>query len=280
MAIAIVADMATGPETPTTGHDRRRSVPRGVALALFVLALTAGLLAVNLAADAREARAQADLLKDGIDRSSLPLDQAVALAELARAQSAPLPPSEIHDHDHGHDEMNHSRELTAEEQALFEEQWQAAVEAAQQLRTIEQIEAAGYVRSSGETDGAGEHWTNWELVDQPFDPARPSQILVDELVWGEGLELIAFSYWVTSDGAPEGFAGDLDAWHRHRGVCFRDGMIMDENRQPDECPGQDWFNGEDLWMVHAWVVPGVENEYGIFHNVNPLLCEHACGLED
>ena len=83
-----------------------------------------------------------------------------------------------------------------------------------------------------------------------------------------------------SDGPPDGFAGELDVWHRHRGVCFRDGQIMDENRQPDECPGHDWFNGEDLWMLHAWVVPGVENVYGIFHNVNPLLCEHACGLED
>ena len=27
-------------------------------------------------------------------------------------------------------------------------------------------------------------------------------------------------------------------------------------------------------------VPGIENDYGIFHNVNPLLCEHACGLEN
>ena len=163
---------------------------------------------------------------------------------------------------------------------MFDEQWQAAVEAAAGLRTLEQIQAAGYVQSSGETDGAGEHWTNWELVDQPFDPTRPSQILLDELVQGEGLELIAFSYWVKSVGPPEGFAGELDAWHRHRGVCFRNGRIMDENRQPEECPGQDWFNGEDLWMVHAWVVPGVENVYGQFHNVNPLLCEHACGLED
>ena len=255
---------------------RRGSVPRGIALALFVLAVAAGLLAVDLAADAREARAGAELLKDGVDRSGLPLDQAMALAALARAQSAPLPPSEIHDHDHG----SSSAELTAEEQAVFDEQWQAAVDAAEGLRTIEQLQALGYVRSSGETDGAGEHWTNWHLVSEGFDPARPSQVLVDELVTGEGLELIGFSYWVTSDGPPEGFAGELDVWHRHRGVCFRNGQIMDENRQPDECPGQDWFNGADLWMVHAWVVPGVENVYGPFHNVNPLLCEHACGLED
>lgn len=240
----------------------------------------AGLLAVNLAADARQARADAELLKDGIDRSSLPLDQAVALATLARAQSAPLSPSEIHDHHHGHDHGSHSHELTAEEQDVFDAQWRAAVDAAERMLTLEQIQDLGYVRSSGESDGSGEHWTNWELVPLAFDPARPSQVLVDELVYGEGLELIAFSYWVTSDGPPEGFVGDLDVWHRHRGVCFRDGRIMDENRQPEECPGQDWFNGEDLWMLHAWVVPGVENEYGIFHNVNPLLCERACGLEN
>lgn len=255
----------------------RRSVPRGVALALFALAIAAGLLAVNLAADAREARAEADLLKDGVDRSSMPVASAVSLARLAQAQSAPLPPSEIHDHDHDHG--SHSHELTPEEQAVFDEQWQIAVEAAKDHATLEQLQALGFVRSSGETDGAGEHWTNWDRVSEPFDPARPSQVLVDELVTGEGFELIAFSYWVTSDGPPEGFAGELDAWHRHRGVCFVDGMIMDENRQPEECAG-DWFNGEDLWMVHAWVVPGVENVYGPFHNVNPLLCEHACGLED
>jgi hypothetical protein len=263
----------TDPATPTPG-----AVPRWLALVLLGVALVAGFMAVGFASDAQDARAQADLLKDGVDRSGLPLDQAVALAKLARAQSAPLPDSEIHDHDHEHGAEH--RDLTPEEQATFDAQWRTAVEAAEDLRTIEQIEAAGYVRSSGETDGAGEHWTNWELVDAPFDPARPSQILLDELVWGEGLELIAFSYWVTSDGPPEGFAGDLDVWHRHRGVCFRNGQIMDENRQPEECPGQDWFNGENLWMLHAWVVPGVENDYGIFHNVNPLLCERACGLED
>ena len=264
-------------ENSNTPTHKPGVVPRWLALVLLAAALITGFMAVGFASDAQDARAQADLLKDGVDRSSLPLDQAVALAELARAQSAPLPASELHHHHHDHGTEH--RQMTPEEQALFDEQWQAAIEAAESRSTMEQLQELGYVRSSGETDGAGEHWTNWELVDLPFDPARPSQVLVDELVYGEGLELIAFSYWVRSDGPPEGFAGDLDVWHRHRGVCFVDGMIMDENRQPDECDG-DWFNGENLWMVHAWIVPGVENDYGPFHNVNPLLCERACGLED
>ncbi len=249
---------------------------RWAALALIATALVAGFTAVSFAADAKEAQAGAELLKDGVDRSGMPFEAAVALAKVARAQSAPIPAADLqHDHDHGET----STELTPEEQALFDEQWQAAVEAAKHHATLDQLEEMGFVRSSGETDGAGEHWTNWDLVNLPFDPARPSQVLVDELVYGEGPELIAFSYWVTSDGPPEGFAGDLDHWHRHRGVCFMDGMILDENLQPDECAG-DWLNGENLWMVHAWVVPGVENVYGRFHNVNPLLCEHACGLEN
>jgi len=234
-----------------------------------------GFMAVAYASDAEETRDEAQLLLDGVDRSNLPLDSAVALAKLSRAQSAPLPDIVAHDHGHGASDID----LAPEEQKKFDTQWRAAVEAAKGLATMEQLIDKGYVRSSGETDGAGEHWTNWDLVSLPFDPARPSQVLVDELVYGEGLELIAFSYWVTSDGEPEGFAGDLDAWHRHRGVCFRNGMIWDENMQPEDCEG-DWFNGENLWMVHAWIVPGIENVYGRFHNVNPLLCERACGLED
>ena len=104
-------------------------------------------------------------------------------------------------------------------------------------------------------------------------------LLYDELVRGEPMELIAYSYWVQSDGEPEGFVGEADGWHQHRGVCFINGYIKDEHIEREQCPG-DWVNGEDLWMLHAWVVPGIENVYGEFHNVNPLLCERACGLED
>jgi hypothetical protein len=63
-------------------------------------------------------------------------------------------------------------------------------------------------------------------------------------------------------------------------MCFDNGWLKNDNI-PDRrsCAG-DWINGSDLWMLHAWVVPGLDNEYGVFHNVNPLLCERACGLEN
>ncbi len=262
---------------PTEHNKAARVIPRSLGLTLFLVALAAGLLAVYFASQASTAEANAEILKDGVDRSSLPVDQAVALAELALSRSAPVPEGEGHDHDHSH--VSPTYDFTPEEKAEFDAQWAAAVARVEDLDTLEEISALGYVKASGHTDGSGSHYINWTMVDRPFDPAYPSMLLFDQLVRGEEPKLIAYSYWVASDGPPEGFVGGLDRWHRHLGICFIDGKIADENLTRDECVG-DWLNGVDLWMLHAWVVPGVENEYGIFHAVNPLLCEHACGLEN
>ncbi|MDJ0925870.1 MAG: hypothetical protein QNJ77_15070 [Acidimicrobiia bacterium] len=253
-------------------------VPRYVALLLLALAIGAGALAIFFAAEAAEAAADADLLKDGVDRSRLSREEAVAIARLALERSTPVPESELADHDHDHG-SGPARELTPAEQELFDEQWAAATDSVPKFDTIAEVEAAGYVLASGNSDGAGVHYVKWSIVDRPFDPAEPSMLLFEELKRGEEMELIAYSYWVSSDGPPDGFVGEEDSWHRHLGVCFVNGYIKDEHVLREQCPG-DWINGMDLWMLHAWVVPGLENDYGRFHNVNPLLCERACGLED
>ena len=251
-------------------------VPRYVALLLLVLAVAAGALAIFFANEAAEAAADADILKDGVDRSRLSREEAVAIAILAQERSTPVPEGEIGTHHHG---SGPTEELTAEERQLFDEQWATAVASVPEHDSIAEIEEAGYVLASGNNDGAGVHYIKWSLIGNSFDPAEPAMLLYEELVRGEEMELIAYSYWVGSDGEPEGFVGDEDSWHRHLGVCFVNGYIKDENVLREQCPG-DWVNGMDLWMLHAWVVPGLENDYGQFHNVNPLLCERACGLEN
>jgi len=256
-----------------------RGVPRYVALLLFAMVLVTGSLAIFFATEAADAAADADILKDGVDRSRLEREEAVGIALLARERATPVPESGGHDHNHDHDAPSDIRELTADEQRAFDAQWEAAVASVPRLDTIEEAEAAGYVLASGNSDGAGVHYVKWSIVDRPFDPAKPSMLLFEELVRGEQMELIAYSYWVSSDGPPDGFVGYNDSWHRHLGVCFVNGYIKDENVLREECPG-DWVNGMDLWMLHAWVVPGLENEYGQFHTVNPFLCERACGLEN
>lgn len=221
--------------------------------------------------------AAALILSDGVDRSRLPRDQALALGRLAWSRSDPL------EHDAGHDhggEHTVQAELTEEQSAALATQLELARNVVPRIDTPEEAKAAGYVQGSGESDGAGAHWINWSLVDKPFDPETPSQLLFDELTFGKGPELIAFSYWVSSPETPEGFVGDADRWHRHVGMCFENAWLIDENiHDPAQCNG-DWINGSDLWMLHAWVVPGVENQLGQFAAVNPRLCERACGLEN
>jgi hypothetical protein len=249
-----------------------------VALLLGGLLLITAAFAVYFAVEAADAAADAEMLSDGVDRSALPRPEAVALAELARSRSASVPHDMMAHGDHGDSTHEHD-EMTAEEHRTLAAQLRAAQEAVPGLDTTEEASAAGYVEGSSITDGTGAHWIKWSLVDRPFDPAAPSMILMDELERGKGPELIAFSYWVASPEEPEGFAGEADQWHRHLEVCFDNGYLVDQDVAPDECEG-DWINGMDLWMLHAWVVPDVENQHGMFATVNPLLCESACGIED
>lgn len=269
--------MTTTPDPEVDGTPPQRGVPAWVVVFAFVLVVVSTVAALYFARQAADLSADAEILADGIDRSRLPREEAVAIAELARSQSDPVPHDEAHSHDH--DESGHMAEMSPEDAARLEEQLAVARASVSRFDTLEKAEAAGYIKASGESDGAGAHWVKWSLVGEPFDIENPSMLLFDELVWGEEPELIAYSYWVGSEGEPEGFAGHEDAWHRHLGVCFINGWIKDENLLREECAG-DWVNGTTMWMLHAWVVPGLENEYGVFHTVNPFLCERACGLED
>lgn len=63
-------------------------------------------------------------------------------------------------------------------------------------------------------------------------------------------------------------------WHRHFGLCFdRDGALEREHVPgPGSCDGT-WLNGSDLWMLHAWVVPGHANPDGLFVPLLVSLCD-------
>jgi hypothetical protein len=177
----------------------------------------------------------------------------------------------------GHDVWGPTVEpaLDADVAAALDAEWARAQAAAAELATPEDAVAAGYQRSSAELPGIGAHYVNWGLVDEPFDPARPSMLLYDESEVRPD-RLAGFSYWLRSPGAaPEGFAGPADHWHMHHGLCFVDGLLRaEEVVEPTECAG-DWLAGTDLWMGHAWVAPGLENPWGRFAPRNPLVCPAA-----
>ena len=169
--------------------------------------------------------------------------------------------------------------LTVEEQRVLASQWAAAAAAAAPLATIADAEAAGYRQASAQAPGIGTHWIRWDLVDAPFDPEAPSMLLYDQSSRGAG-RLAGFSYWVRSAVPPDGFAGPNDHWHQHHGLCFVDRWLDREDvPSPDGCAGE-WLQGGDLWMLHAWVVPGMENRWGRFAPRHPGLCPPPTGVPD
>ncbi|MFV1999001.1 MAG: hypothetical protein ACC654_01400 [Acidimicrobiia bacterium] len=253
----------------------------GIGLVVLVVSLVYVVTGPGLGNSHSNGVSDALILSDGVDRSRLPAEEALALATLAWSR----PGSLAEDAGMVHMGMEDDMESTVADQGpgserALADQLALATGALARLDTIAEVEAQGYVQASNVSDGSGAHWVKWTLVDKPFDPENPSMLLFDQLTRGEPMELIAYSYWVASDGPPEGFPGTTDEWHPHVGMCFQNGWLKDDNL-PDRrsCAG-DWVNGSDLWMLHAWIVPGVENDFGQFATVNPLLCERACGLEN
>ena len=146
------------------------------------------------------------------------------------------------------------------------------------MAKLPRLSRAGYFVGSFGSPGVGTHYIDWQLVGKPFDPSRPAMVLVDTAP-GHRRRLAGFSYWVGSDGPPEGFPGDADVWHNHRGMCFVEGVLEREGvPEPAACDGV-WIDGSDLWMLHAWVVPGYENSQGVFAGTNPKLCPPRKGID-
>jgi hypothetical protein len=212
------------------------------------------------------------------DPSRISPDQAAAIDKLADTAS-PLAP-EDHSMHHGHEQSGPQTtvELRPSDMSRLKAQWQEARAAVPRLDTPEEAAAAGYTKAALQVPGIGTHWVNWTLIDAPFDPARPAMLLFDER--GKSPVLVGFSYWLLSSTEPQGFAGGNDVWHRHTNLCVVNGWVDREQvESPAACAGR-VLSGSDLWMLHAWIVPGWENRWGDFAVHNPALCPKPAGTPD
>lgn len=245
---------------------------RSAAAVAIVAVVIGGAIAWNASSKAPVALPDIDTLT--CPAHSIPVGAPSSISGLARlavTESMPLSGSTA-DAGHNHAGKEPPLVVANRDRTTFEAQVRAAARAACSLETVADAQRAGYVRSSFYTQGVGIHWTNWRLVDAPFDPARPSMLLYGTS--GGRLHLVGFSYWVRSARPPSGFVGASDHWHRHFGLCFESqGQLETEGlRDPGRC-AHIWLNGSDLWMLHAWVVPGNSNAWGLFAPLNPALCQ-------
>jgi hypothetical protein len=209
---------------------------------------------------------------NGSQRPPLSSDQQAAVEQLAAGNPTVTTP---HSHADPH-LFGPATEvpLTAAEASVFAGEWSSAQTATARFATIAAAEQAGYVLSSVTAPGVGVHYVNWKLIAQPFDPTQPSMLLFSRE------HLVGFSYWVESATEPAGFAGPNDHWHTHHGLCIVNGWVeREEVATAAECPGT-LLDGSNLWMLHAWMVPGYANRWGSFALTNPKLCPPRTQVPD
>jgi hypothetical protein len=183
--------------------------------------------------------------------------------------------------EHGGRGMVVQEPLTHVQRIDLEAQMEAARSVAMKYPTVKDAEAAGYRRSTPYVPCIGAHYTNQGLL-MGFDPARPSELLYDGTQ--PDSKIVGLSYLVYHPGgAPAGFAGPNDHWHQHNangGLCLRGGAVVGgEEMSRPMCAklGGHKTLLTDVWMVHAWVVPGFECSWGVFSGECPELGGQTCG---
>jgi hypothetical protein len=156
--------------------------------------------------------------------------------------------------------------------------------------TVDKARAAGYYNTTNDVPFMGAHFLNSEyLTDGVFDAAKPEGLLFSKLGNPDGeWQLVGVWYLLlpgqagaTVETPPEGFAGNLDLWHAHYGLCTRAGIIS-ENNTYEGCAADNgnWI-GDLRWMMHAWVYPegGADNSEGVFVYLNEDLFEQQSLVE-
>ncbi len=191
------------------------------------------------------------------------------------SSSAAAAPGEIVNPDHLAEEQPDQPLSRSTRDALAAE-LVAAREAALKYPTVADAVAAGFVQAGEFAPGAGAHYVL--IGDRPaaFDPADPDTYIYDGI--SPDSRLVGLMWTSLGDGgAPEGFSGPNDHWHRHANVCviFQGDEITvpfpadsDITREMcDEVDGR--FMETTTWMVHAWVVPSWDSPKGVFSHDNP-----------
>lgn len=167
--------------------------------------------------------------------------------------------------------------MTSADFPKFKEQVEQARQVALKLNTPADAKAAGYVKTTSDVPYMGEHYLNYEYVKTGiFDPEHPQGLLFSKIDGGEEklvgvwFLLIPGINGVTRDAEPQGFAGNLDLWHAHTGLCLvaLKGASEGETRESCTAKGGN-FTADLRWMMHVWVTPETtENPDGVFAYLN------------
>jgi hypothetical protein len=169
--------------------------------------------------------------------------------------------------DHGHGTAVPEQPLDQPTRNALGMELTVARQAALQYPTVADAEAAGYRMVTPYVPLIGAHYLNFGIVDSTFDAAKPEMLLYDGTKADD--RIVGLSYFVAAPGGkpPAGFVGPNDHWHQHIGLCVKNGVVVGgETTTPAQCKsrGGNKIGLNDIWMVHAWVVPGWDSPQGVF----------------
>jgi hypothetical protein len=159
--------------------------------------------------------------------------------------------------------------LTLAQWELLNEQVDIAKAATEKYRDIEAAYADGYVQITQFIPGIAAHFVKPELLNAPFNPATPSNLLYEPDDNGNWV-LVGVAYTAPNKGdevQPEGFAGPLDGWHYHKNLCFRGGSVSIATSE-DQCVGGAYVE-RTQWLLHVWLYK--DSPEGMFSHQNSLV---------
>lgn len=148
--------------------------------------------------------------------------------------------------------------------------------AAARYPTVADAVAAGYMQGDTYYAGLGVHFQDYASIGE-FDAGHPVQLLYDGATPDSTLVGLSYVMMLPGEVPPEGFTGVNDRWHRHKSFCLDSANgslnLAADVLSPEECAalGGSPVSNPELWMLHAWVVPGCESDWGIFSAANPRL---------
>ena len=174
-------------------------------------------------------------------------------------------------------ESQPNQPLDATTRATLKAQLSEARDFALRYPTVADATATGYRLAGGFAPGSGAHYITYGGMTREgtFDPTKPISLIYDGM--SPTSQVIGLMYYGMGQGAPEGFAGPNDHWHRHSNVCIKNGpngldvpFPADQDVTAKQCAD---VQGSLLkvtgYMVHAWVVPSWESPLGVFSHDNP-----------
>ena len=146
---------------------------------------------------------------------------------------------------------------------------------AQQYSTAAKAVAGGFRFLAPYAHGQGAHYLSPAGISSTIDPTKPHLLLYGGN--SPSSRLVGMAWIVNSGQAPPpvGLPGANDHWHRHMSLCLANGVVVGDGVSDTTCAARGGANVDtsNLWLLHAWMIPGWLYKPDVFRPHHPMLMD-------